>query len=191
MNAGRTAPAVTLKARPFDVAKVRADFPILKQTVHGKPLIYLDNAATSQKPRSVIEMVTRYYGKRLTDEQSAFLRKDAKENGGVSGASLKKTLEEAGYFVAVFPGTLDHSVAGLYSHLDLKRPLIVMFGAGPRHYAVVTGYDVESGMLVVLDPARGQVAVPMKNFVKGWQEANYFTLLASLDTDKDGMEASK
>jgi len=45
----------------LDVAAVRADFPILRQTVHGKPLVYLDNAASSQKPRSVIEAEGRFY----------------------------------------------------------------------------------------------------------------------------------
>ena len=45
----------------FDVAKVQEDFPILKQTVNGKPLIYLDNAATSQKPQSVIDALVDYY----------------------------------------------------------------------------------------------------------------------------------
>jgi cysteine desulfurase / selenocysteine lyase len=40
---------------------LRADFPILDQQVHGHPLVYLDNAATSQKPRAVIEAVSRYY----------------------------------------------------------------------------------------------------------------------------------
>ncbi len=45
----------------FDVYRVREDFPILKQKVHGKPLIYLDNAATSQKPISVIEAEQRFY----------------------------------------------------------------------------------------------------------------------------------
>jgi cysteine desulfurase/selenocysteine lyase len=49
------------KAASFDVQRVREDFPILKETVHGKPLIYLDNAATSQKPRSVIEATSHYY----------------------------------------------------------------------------------------------------------------------------------
>jgi cysteine desulfurase/selenocysteine lyase len=46
---------------PFDVARVREDFPILKQEVHGRPLVYLDNAATSQKPQVVIDAITRYY----------------------------------------------------------------------------------------------------------------------------------
>jgi cysteine desulfurase/selenocysteine lyase len=45
----------------FDVDKVRADFPILQQEVHGKPLAYLDSAATSQKPRQVLEAVSRFY----------------------------------------------------------------------------------------------------------------------------------
>ena len=45
----------------FDVARIREDFPLLKQTVNGKPLVYLDNAATSQKPQSVIDALVRYY----------------------------------------------------------------------------------------------------------------------------------
>jgi cysteine desulfurase/selenocysteine lyase len=47
----------------FDVEKIRSDFPILAQKVRGKKLVYLDNAATSQKPRAVIEAVSRYYEK--------------------------------------------------------------------------------------------------------------------------------
>jgi cysteine desulfurase / selenocysteine lyase len=45
----------------FDVERVRADFPILHQQAHGHPLVYLDNAATSQKPRAVIDAIVRYY----------------------------------------------------------------------------------------------------------------------------------
>ncbi len=66
MSIGTTAQSiVTLSTRPsangLDVAAIRADFPILQRRVHGLPLVYLDNAATSQKPRSVIETLTRYY----------------------------------------------------------------------------------------------------------------------------------
>jgi cysteine desulfurase/selenocysteine lyase len=55
--------AATAAPRPptLDVERLRAEFPILSQVVHGKPLAYLDSAATSQKPRAVIEAVTRYY----------------------------------------------------------------------------------------------------------------------------------
>ena len=45
----------------FDVTRLRRDFPILERQVHGKPLVYLDNAATSQKPRCVIDSEARYY----------------------------------------------------------------------------------------------------------------------------------
>jgi cysteine desulfurase/selenocysteine lyase len=62
-------PAVEARPRPvrealpplFDLHKVRADFPILERTVHGKPLIYFDNAATTQKPQAVIDAVSRFY----------------------------------------------------------------------------------------------------------------------------------
>jgi cysteine desulfurase / selenocysteine lyase len=52
--AGRSSPS-------FDLERVRADFPILGRRIRGKPLVYLDNAATSQKPQSVIDAVTRFY----------------------------------------------------------------------------------------------------------------------------------
>ncbi len=45
----------------FDVDKIRKDFPILSRTVNGKPLIYLDNAATSQTPQQVIDVIVDYY----------------------------------------------------------------------------------------------------------------------------------
>ena len=63
----RAAAAPSRAAPPaFDAERVRADFPILARRVNGKPLVYLDNAATSQKPRSVIETIDRYY----TDENA-------------------------------------------------------------------------------------------------------------------------
>ncbi|CAM4367891.1 cysteine desulfurase [Corallococcus exiguus] len=45
----------------FDLARVRADFPILRQEVRGRPLVYLDSAATGQKPQAVLDAITRYY----------------------------------------------------------------------------------------------------------------------------------
>lgn len=45
----------------FDVDRYRKDFPVLQQKMHGKPLVYLDNAATTQKPQAVIEALNRYY----------------------------------------------------------------------------------------------------------------------------------
>src|SRR5438093_2344233 len=60
-----TAKVAATKVAPakagYDVERVRADFPILTRTVHGKPLVYLDNAATSQKPLAVLEAMDRVY----------------------------------------------------------------------------------------------------------------------------------
>jgi cysteine desulfurase / selenocysteine lyase len=56
-----TADRVSTVTAGFDAARLSKDFPALNQLVHGKPLVYLDNAATSQKPRSVINAITRFY----------------------------------------------------------------------------------------------------------------------------------
>jgi cysteine desulfurase/selenocysteine lyase len=58
-----TAEALRAPVAPatFDVERVRKDFPVLEQEVRGKPLVYLDSAATSQKPRAVIDAIARYY----------------------------------------------------------------------------------------------------------------------------------
>ena len=47
--------------KAYDVERVRGDFPILRTSARGKSLVYLDNAATTQKPRAVIEAISRYY----------------------------------------------------------------------------------------------------------------------------------
>jgi cysteine desulfurase/selenocysteine lyase len=51
----------TIVSAAFDVEKIRADFPILREIVHGKPLVYLDSANTSQKPQSVLRAMDDYY----------------------------------------------------------------------------------------------------------------------------------
>ena len=45
----------------YDIEKIREDFPILSRTVYNKPLVYLDNGATTQKPRCVVESITDEY----------------------------------------------------------------------------------------------------------------------------------
>ena len=82
----------------IDIEKVRRDFPILSQTVHGKPLVYLDNAATTQKPQCVIERVRQF---------------DAEQYGTVRRGSYKLSeqatlmYEEARQTVANFFGASD------------------------------------------------------------------------------------
>lgn len=87
-----------LKAEALDVEKVRAEFPVLAQTVHGKPLIYLDSAASSQKPRAVIERIRRYYE-----------REHANVHRGIHALSVRATecYEEARRKVARFVNARD------------------------------------------------------------------------------------
>ncbi|MFT4024125.1 MAG: cysteine desulfurase [Flavihumibacter sp.] len=56
-----TAPEHLAHTATLDIEKIRLDFPILQTQVHGKPLVYFDNAATTQKPRQVIEALDNYY----------------------------------------------------------------------------------------------------------------------------------
>ncbi|MGE5048286.1 MAG: aminotransferase class V-fold PLP-dependent enzyme, partial [Deltaproteobacteria bacterium] len=73
---------------PLDVERVRQDFPILARQIHGKPLVYLDSAATSQKPRAVIDAIARFYlednanvhrGVHLLSERATRSYEDARE----------------------------------------------------------------------------------------------------------------
>ncbi|MBI4005622.1 MAG: cysteine desulfurase [Gammaproteobacteria bacterium] len=61
MNRKNIAPEIPATKLIFDVDAIRADFPILRQNIHGKQLVYLDNAATAQKPERVIKTLDNYY----------------------------------------------------------------------------------------------------------------------------------
>ena len=61
MKAPRRAHPRERRSSGLDVARIRKDFPILERTIRGKPLVYINNAATTQKPRAVIDAVSRYY----------------------------------------------------------------------------------------------------------------------------------
>ena len=61
MKAAGDAAAAGRATAAFDVERIRSDFPILKEKVHGKPLVYLDNAATAHKPRAVIDALSHFY----------------------------------------------------------------------------------------------------------------------------------
>ena len=54
-------PDMGLPARPFDPQIIRRDFPILQEQVNGRPLVWLDNAATTQKPEAVLRALRRHY----------------------------------------------------------------------------------------------------------------------------------
>ena len=78
----------------FDVQAIRRDFPILARQVHGKPLVYLDNAATTQKPRAVIEALVRFY-----EEQNANIHRAIHTLGEEATAAYEETRAKVSQFI--------------------------------------------------------------------------------------------
>jgi cysteine desulfurase / selenocysteine lyase len=86
----------------FDVKKIREDFPILNKKIHGKPLVYFDNAATTQKPKQVIDAITEYYTEhnanihrgvhQLSQEASEIYEEAHKKVGKFVNAKVEETI---------------------------------------------------------------------------------------------------
>jgi len=79
---------------PLDVARIRADFPILERTVRGKPVAYLDNAATSQKPRQVIDAMRRVF-----EEHNANIHRGVYEFSETTTAEFEGAREKVARFL--------------------------------------------------------------------------------------------
>jgi cysteine desulfurase/selenocysteine lyase len=79
---------------PYDVARIRADFPILSREVHGKPLVYLDNGASAQKPRVVIDAVHNAYEREYANVHRGlhYLSNTATDNYEKARESVRKFL---------------------------------------------------------------------------------------------------
>ena len=82
------------RARRFDVARVRADFPILRRLARGRPLVYLDNAATTQKPEVVIEALVRYY-----TESNANVHRGVHELSEIASEAYEESRRKIARFV--------------------------------------------------------------------------------------------
>ena len=91
-----TPPAKDLKAvqASFDVEAIRADFPILSQKIHGKPLVYLDNGASAQKPRVVLDTIQRAYA-----EEYANVHRGLHYLSNLSTANFEKARETVRGFI--------------------------------------------------------------------------------------------
>jgi cysteine desulfurase/selenocysteine lyase len=108
-----------LNKEMLDILKIRADFPILSQKVNGKPLVYFDNGATSQKPKVVIEAITKYY-----EEINANIHR---------GVHTLSQLATDAYEV---------SRGKIQQHINAKFPHEVIFTSGTTHAinAVANGF---------------------------------------------------
>lgn len=103
----------------LDIKKIRADFPILKQQINGKPLVYLDNAATSQKPQVVIDSIVNYYS-----------TINANIHRGVHTLSQKAT------------DAFEQAREKMQQHFNAKKTYEIIFTAGTTHSIniVATGF---------------------------------------------------
>ena len=94
----------------FDAERVRADFPVLQQQVNGRPLVYLDNGATSQKPQAVIDELVRYYSTENANVHRGVhtLSQNATEDYEGARAKVKRLLNAADDHEIIFTrGTTD------------------------------------------------------------------------------------
>jgi cysteine desulfurase / selenocysteine lyase len=130
------------RPEPFDVERVRRDFPILRQEVHGKPLVYLDSAATAQKPRAVVDAVAGFY-----------LRDNANVHRGVHALSERATAayEAARAKVAGFVGAGDPRevifVRGTTEALNLVAWTFGRARVGPGDEVLVTEMEHHSNIV--------------------------------------------
>ena len=126
----------------FDVEQVRRDFPLLQTTVRGKPLVYLDNAATSQKPRSVIARTEQYYatenanvhrGVYELSERATAAYEDAREKarGFLNAASTREIVFVRGTTEAI------NLVASSFGRKELQAGDEVLVTAMEHHSNIV------------------------------------------------------
>src|SRR5262245_15943215 len=127
---------------PFDHQAIKAGFPILSQSVHGKPLVYLDNAATSQKPSSVIDAIARYYstdnsnihrGVHLLSERATQAYEEARETVQrfINAAHSKEILFVRGTTEAI------NLVAGAYGRSHVTAGDEILITAMEHHSNIV------------------------------------------------------
>jgi cysteine desulfurase / selenocysteine lyase len=129
-------------AQPYDVQRVRRDFPILQTTVHGKPLVYLDNAATSQKPIQVIEVMRRYYesGNANIHRGVHYLSEHATEEHEAARATAQKFINAAHAHEVIFVrGTTEglNLVAQTYGRANVRAGDEVLVTAMEHHSNIV------------------------------------------------------
>jgi len=126
----------------FDVEKLREDFPVLKQQIHGKPLVYMDSAATAQKPYAVIEAIRRFY-----EVDCANIHRGVHELSQRSTAAYEQTRTRAREFlnaasdaeIVFVRGTTEavNLVASSWGHRNVKAGDEIVISAMEHHSNIV------------------------------------------------------
>ena len=140
----------------FDLAKIRDDFPILSRKVHGQPLVYFDNAATSQKPIAVINSITDYY-----DRYNSNVHRGVHTLSGEATDAYEGARAQIGrWFGITDPGEVillrgatealnlvANTIAG-----ELNRGDVILVGETEHHANIVPWQQLESRLGVTVVP---------------------------------------
>ena len=140
MNPSQTTPLTP--AVPWDVERIRKDFPILRQEVHGKPLVYLDNAATAQKPLAVIDVLARYYATDNANVHRGVHRLSERATEAYEGARarIQRFLNAAHTREIIF-------VRGASEGINLVAQTYGRRAVGPGDEIVITGLEHHSNIV--------------------------------------------
>lgn len=138
----KTAAVFTNNKKTYDVEKIRNDFPILKTIVHGKPLVYLDNAATTQKPQYVIDKANNYYKKYNANIHRGVhaLSQEATEAFEESRIIVKKFINALGKNEIIFTrGTTEsvNLVASTYGRVNINEGDEIIISHMEHHSNIV------------------------------------------------------
>ena len=127
---------------PWDVERIRKDFPILHQEVHGKPLVYLDNAATSQKPQAVLDALADYYATNNANVHRGVHRLSERATEAYEGARerLRRFLNAAHTREIIF-------VRGATEGINLVAQTHGRRAVGPGDDVVITALEHHSNIV--------------------------------------------
>ena len=136
------APFAALDPAAFDAARYRADFPALRGEVHGRPLVYLDNAATTQKPQAVIDRLVAYYARENANIHRGVhkLSQDATEAYEAARARIARFIGAAHAHEVVF-------VRGTTEAVNLVAATYGRTHVGPGDEVVVTALEHHSNLV--------------------------------------------
>lgn len=161
------------QAQNIDIEKIRKEFPILNQEVNGKPLIYLDNAATTQKPQSVIDALTHYYS-----EINANIHRGIHTLAERATAAFEETRKTAQIFlnaehveeIIFTKGTTDgiNLVANTYGRANLKAGDEVIISTMEHHSNIVPWQMIceEKGAILKIIPINLSGEILFEEFEK-------------------------
>ncbi len=127
---------------PWDLDQLRRDFPILSQRMHGKLLVYLDSAATSQKPRQVIDVVTRHY-----EENNANVHRAIYELGERATAAYESARQKVAEFIGAADWRSIVFTRGTTEGINLVAYAWGRYNLGPGDEILITEMEHHSNII--------------------------------------------